>query len=173
MFNRDLMQDLCAHMSWADAAMWQSVMGTPSSTSDTALRDRLHHIHLVQRLFLSRWQAVPFDPGAASAYSLAALRGWAHACHASLAEFLARVDDAALERTVTLPWSQQVAERFGTEPKTPTLGETMLQVVSHSTHHRGQVAVQVRGLGGEPALTDYIAWVWTGRPAPVWPEAIQ
>jgi uncharacterized damage-inducible protein DinB len=50
----------------------------------------------------------------------------------------------------------------------PTLAETMLQVASHSTYHRGQVNARLRELAGEPPLVDYIAWIWFGRPAPEW-----
>lgn len=33
----------------------------------------------------------------------------------------------------------------------------------HSSHHRGQIALLVRGAGGEPAYTDFIQAVRTGR----------
>jgi uncharacterized damage-inducible protein DinB len=56
------------------------------------------------------------------------------------------------------------------EIETPTLGETMLQVPSHTTSPRGQINADLRRLGGEPPLVDFIAWVWFGKPEPVWPE---
>jgi hypothetical protein len=33
-------------------------------------------------------------------------------------------------------------------------------------YHRGQVATRLRERGGEPPLTDFIAWIWMHRPAP-------
>ncbi len=39
------------------------------------------------------------------------------------------------------------------------------------TGDRGQNATRLRELGGEPPLTDYIAWLWKGRPAPDWERA--
>jgi uncharacterized damage-inducible protein DinB len=39
----------------------------------------------------------------------------------------------------------------------------------HSTYHRGQVNARLRELGIEPPLTDYIAWIWFGRPEAEWP----
>jgi len=50
-----------------------------------------------------------------------------------------------------------------------TLVETMLQIPSHSTHHRGQIATRLREIGGEPPITDFIMWAFTGKPAASWP----
>ena len=44
-----------------------------------------------------------------------------------------------------------------------------MQVALHSTYHRGQINARIRELGGEPPLTDFIAWVWAGKPQPSWP----
>jgi uncharacterized damage-inducible protein DinB len=49
-----------------------------------------------------------------------------------------------------------------------TVEDMLLQVVLHGCYHRGQVAMVVRGAGGEPAPTDYIAFV-RGSPAAVTP----
>jgi uncharacterized damage-inducible protein DinB len=43
-----------------------------------------------------------------------------------------------------------------------------MQVVLHSTHHRGQIVARVRELGGNPPLVDYIGWIWLGKPAAAW-----
>lgn len=37
--------------------------------------------------------------------------------------------------------------------------DILQQVLLHSTYHRGQVAMAVRAEGGEPAYTDYVAFV--------------
>jgi uncharacterized damage-inducible protein DinB len=37
------------------------------------------------------------------------------------------------------------------------ISDIILQVISHSHYHRGQIAFLVRQAGGIPALTDYIA----------------
>ncbi len=49
-----------------------------------------------------------------------------------------------------------------------TLAETVLQITSHTTYHRGQVNMRLRELGAEPPLTDFIAWIWLGRPEAEW-----
>ena len=44
-----------------------------------------------------------------------------------------------------------------------TVGDTSLHVAMHGAYHRGQVALLVRGSGAEPAYTDYIHAVRTGK----------
>ena len=67
-----------------------------------------------------------------------------------------------------LPWSSFFAKRAGFEPHPSTLGETLLQLPSHSTYHRGQVNTRLRELGATPPLVDFIAWVWAGKPPAKW-----
>ena len=57
----------------------------------------------------------------------------------------------------------------GREISATSQGETMLQVVSHGTHHRGQISTRLRELGVEPPLVDFIAWCWFGKPEADWP----
>jgi uncharacterized damage-inducible protein DinB len=66
------------------------------------------------------------------------------------------------------PGLERYQQRMGRSFEAPTLAETMLQVASHSTYHRGQVNARLREISGEPPLVDYIAWIWFGRPAPDW-----
>lgn len=67
-----------------------------------------------------------------------------------------------------MPWVAEYEAFLGRRFETPTLGETALQVPSHTTYHRGQVNVRLRELGAEPPLVDFIAWIWFGKPAPNW-----
>ena len=43
-----------------------------------------------------------------------------------------------------------------------TVKDILLHVISHSAHHRGQVASELRNAGFEPACTDYIHCVRQG-----------
>lgn len=85
------------------------------------------------------------------------------------ATYGASLDTAALDRLVEFPWNEQLVEQWG-EVGPVTLGESVLQVALHSTHHRGQAATRLRELGGEPQLVDFVAWLWQGKPAPKWPR---
>ena len=94
---------------------------------------------------------------------------WGRSYYSEAVAYLATLNDDQLSRPMPVPWATMVEKRLGRAPETTTIGETALQVALHSTYHRGQVNARLREAGGEPPLVDYIAWVWLGRPAPVWP----
>ena len=157
------------HMEWADARVWAAVPET--SPPDLRLAQLLAHIHVVQRAFFMVWT----DGDVTTAFrspadfpALAQLRDWARVYYAPAQSFVQAQSDGQLDAVVAMPWASQVQERLGSPPGPTTLGETCMQVVSHSTYHRGQVNVRLRELGAEPPLVDYIAWLWFGRPAAEW-----
>ena len=166
----DMLRELMLHMEWADASVWRALLPHPASVGDSRLRDLLLHLHGVQRAFLVMWKGQPLDPSVvnAGASDLMALeplvRDYYRDLHATVASF----DDTTLRRPIVTPGLSDYEQQMGRRFETPTLAETMLQVASHSTYHRGQVNARLRELGGEPPLVDYIAWIWFGRPAPEW-----
>ena len=164
------LSELLQHMEWADAATWRSVLALSEAREDADLHQRLHHLHLVQKAFLQIWQDQPMALSTADDFThLDALRTWAQPYYGELTEYLETVDGAHLDQPVVLPWSEDLNRRYGKVHPT-TLGQTMLQVTSHTTHHRGQVSARLRALGGEPPLCDYIAWLWQGQPPADWAE---
>ncbi len=167
-----MLQELYQHMEWADATTWRAVLSQKEAAADVTLHKRLHHIHLVQQAFLKIWtqQSPDFQP-AKEFENLPAILKWALAYYRDLPSFVDGISEADLQSIVEIPWSKQVAERLGKAPENTKLQETMTQVAFHTAHHRGQITAQLRQLGGEPPLIDYIAWVWLGRPKPEWPTA--
>jgi uncharacterized damage-inducible protein DinB len=156
-------------MEWADATIWRAALAHPPAVSDPRLRDLLLHLHGVQRAFLTMWTDAPLAfPKAVDFPDIAAVQSWSQPYYAALAAFVATVDDASLTRTVEMPWLGEFERSSGRRFVRPSLAETMFQVTSHSTYHRGQVNARLREVGGEPPLVDYIAWVWFGKPAPAW-----
>lgn len=160
-------RSLLRHMEWADALVWAAVSKL-EATKDPRLLERLHHIHTVQWVYLQVWQREPFRVSALAAFpDLASLSAWARPYYPQLRSFAEALDTEALSRKVEFPWAAEVRERFGSASPA-TLGESILQVVQHSTYHRGQIATRVRELGGEPPTSDFIVWIWTNRPDPPW-----
>jgi hypothetical protein len=51
------LHELYGHQEWADAEHWRAFEAYPAALEDRAIRERLHHIHLVQHGFL--WVASP------------------------------------------------------------------------------------------------------------------
>jgi uncharacterized damage-inducible protein DinB len=159
-------RSIFGHMEWADALAWKAVLGRPQQ--DQRVRDLLYHYHSTQWAYLQVWRGEAVRlPEASTFAGLAAVGSWARGYYRELRGYLDVLQEPSLLQTVRFPWATLVAERYGSaEPA--TLAESMLQIGLHSAHHRGQVATWVREHAGEPAVTDFIAWVWMGRPAPDW-----
>ena len=158
------LRDLMKHMEWADANVWTSVHKIKDD-EDPRLAELLNHLHMTQVAFLTAWLDQPFDRGFFKERSLRETEAMARDYHRQAADFMAVLEDRSLDRVVNLPW----AERYSKGAQITTLGETILQITSHSTHHRGQVNTRIREAGGAPPLVDYIAWLWMGRPSAPWP----
>lgn len=163
MITRDFLGDLFRHMEWADAEVWRVM-----PEGDARLHALLYHLHMVQRAFLMVWQGErPAAPDASGFGSLREIRDWAVTFYPAAHERLAALDPNALAAPLNLPWADRIVPRDGGAGET-RLGETMFQVASHSTYHRGQVNARLRELGVDPPLVDYIAWLWMGRPPARW-----
>jgi uncharacterized damage-inducible protein DinB len=163
---RSDLKDLFRHMQWADAEVWRAVLAAPAARSDQTLRSLLLHLHTVQRAFLDVWRERPLSfPDVSEFPDAAGIQAWAAPYYAAATAFLDTVDERALSGAVVMPWAAELAKQLGFPPRAPSLAETIFQVTSHSTYHRGQVNMRLRAIGGEPPLVDYIAWIWFGRPA--------
>jgi len=149
--------------------VWRRVLATPSATTSTDLLERLHHVHLVQKAFLCLWRGEEIDPQAGEGLDAEALAEWAQGLHREIRDFLADLDASRLDAPLDIPWSVEVERRLGFAPAPTSIGDSLIQVFAHTAHHRGQICLRLRELGGEPPLVDYIAWIWRGRPAPGWP----
>ena len=161
-------RDLLRHMEWADAAALAAVLRTPGAGADERVVARLHHLHLVQWAYLQVWRGEPIAiPELSTLGGVSGLTDRVRRYYRDLPAFVSSLEDASLGRPVVFPWAAQLVERFG-PPGPVTLGESILQVAMHSAYHRGQLATDIRALGGEPPLTDYVAWLWRQRPDPEW-----
>ncbi len=159
-----LLRDLYGHQAWADAEHWRAIDALPAAVEDEAIRARLHHIHLVQRMFL--WAvgdraAAPTLTTSADFPTPAALKAYGREYHGLVAEFLEATPASRFDETITMPW-------FPPPPLSITVAEALTQCAMHSQHHRGQNATRLRELGATPPTTDLIVWFWKGRPAAEW-----
>lgn len=168
-FTLDALCDLVRHMEWADATVWRAALAHPPAAHDERLRNLLLHLHAVQRAFLHVWTSklvtLPTPDGFAD---LAGVHAWSRPYHDEMTAFLASLEEASLSRPIEMPWIAEFEQRSGRRFDKPTLAETIFQITSHSTYHRGQVNMRLREVGGEPPLVDFIAWVWFGKPEAEW-----
>jgi uncharacterized damage-inducible protein DinB len=150
----ELLQSLFAHMAWADAAILKAVTAHDGASADEDVRKWLLHIVTVQSFFLSLFQQRTFDMGQWKQVpgTMDELARQFAEVHADGGTYTARLDEAELARTIEFPvpaWKD-----FH-----PPVRDALMQVAMHSEHHRAQVAMRLRALGGAPPATDYIIWV--------------
>ena len=156
------LDELYAHQEWADAEHWRALEAHPPALADRAIRERLHHIHLVQSAFL--WVVGPrtaqFVITKAEGYpNMADLKAFARRVHTELAATLGSMDEGLAE-TAEVPWFQP--------PLKISKRHALMQAAMHSHYHRAQNATRLRELGGVPPATDFIVWVRNGQPVARW-----
>jgi len=161
--------DLLSHMEWADAMIWSTVLGSSEARADLKLQDRLYHIHFTQHAFLQVWRELAADLPAPHTLDIVSLARWARTFHIEARADRSWLTADALGRRAPDTLVSKAEARLGVGAAWPAMSDTVLQVILHSTYHRGQVGTRLRELGCEPPLTEYFVWVWRGKPAADWP----
>lgn len=154
--------DLFTHQSWADALHWKAFKNFPKALEDDAITKRLYHIHLVQNAFLAVVSGENFEMKKYEDFpEPCSLKEYAKSFHERVLKFIKDCPDSKFNEIVTIPWFRNPSLNL-------TVEKALLQCAMHSQYHRGQNAAKFRELGGEPPLTDIIAWYWKNCPAAEW-----
>ena len=158
---------LLKHMLWADNEVWNKVLESPVAQNDKRIKDLLFHLHQVQYAFYFLWNDLPLEiPKPEEFADLKSIAKWGFEYQQKLTHFILSERASDKEKIVQIPWSVFFERKTKQKVVPATLEETMLQVASHSTYHRGQINTRFRELGGDPASVDFIVWVWLGKPDP-------
>jgi uncharacterized damage-inducible protein DinB len=148
---------LVEHLAWADQRVLDSLRAMPHP--DARALELYAHVlgteHTWLARILERAPTVKIWPELTVAE--AAALGVENA--SALRELLETLPAEQLQRKVA--YTNSAGLTFES-----TLEDMLLQIVLHGCYHRGQVALLVRGAGGEPSPTDFIAFV-RGVPAAV------
>jgi uncharacterized damage-inducible protein DinB len=91
---------------------------------------------------------------------MADLKKYAQQGLEEMSELLRNTDPYRMEELIEVPWFKP--------PLKISVGHALTQAAMHSHYHRGQNATRLRELGGEPPLTDFIAWLRNGQPLAQW-----
>lgn len=119
------------------------------------------HIVVAQRVWLMRLLGSRNAPGTpwpdlsleeVRAASLEEVRTAAEELHSHYTAYLNTLTPEKLNEDLAYRNTQ------GVEFRTP-VRDVLTHLVMHSAYHRGQIAAAVRESGGEPAVTDYVAYV--------------
>lgn len=160
---------LARHMEWADSTIWAAILKAPTASDDGKLAETLHHVHLVQHLFRQAWAGHPFQlRDRADFTDIRELAQWGRQAHGDIRTFVSELDTEDLDREMRMPWAAHFEKRAGQAAGPHTVGESILQVAMHTSHHRGQLCTRLRHLDVEPPTIDFIVWLWSGRPEADW-----
>jgi uncharacterized damage-inducible protein DinB len=153
-------QILLAYDRWANARLLRAAAELSADRyaaelggSFGSVRATLGHIVAVEWLYLRRWlgESPPSLPGWAAEADPAALRKKLDEAETGQKVFLASLGPADLERPI------RYTNIAGKKLEYP-LGDLLVHLVNHSTHHRGQAAALIRQAGAVPPATDYLVF---------------
>lgn len=145
------------------AGLADDQLDRPFEMGEGSLRATVYHLWAAEYGWLNRWQpqtGLTYDAechGESPAEIGRRFRETAAARDA----FLGRLDDAGLAATFTFTNKKGITSTF-------SIGDTMLHVCNHGTHHRAQAINMLRRLGVEtpkPGI-DYILWRLQEPPEP-------
>jgi uncharacterized damage-inducible protein DinB len=155
-----------AYDYWANRECLAAMRAGHSVSADASLSaiGRMAHILSAQKLWLERIlkqrQTMPVWPGATIQDCLALAdemsSAWQHyLVQLDLTQLASQLPPGSLDDKVEYrnskgePWSSRVED-------------ILLHVLFHSAYHRGQIALQMRASGIEPAYTDFVHAVRQG-----------
>ena len=147
-----MLRQLFAYNHWANRLAFNSLK--QSSGRNAKATRAFVHLLIAEREWLTRLRENKDTTGfdfwpEMSLGDCEVLMAETRAAYADLLDGLAEGD---LARFASYKNSKGVAYRT-------SLRDILTHVAFHSAYHRGQVAMAVRAEGGEPAYTDYVAWV--------------
>ncbi len=155
-----LLQQLAAHLAWADSELLDAVAAAPEACSDPRLLGILHHIVFVERFFTALLTGTAFNLQQESqpAEALAGLQSLHSRTQFDLLLFTNDLKEELLSVPVENPWAPDLRG---------TVAQILLQIVLHSQNHRGQCLARLREVTGNAPTLDFIVWLKLGRPAPL------
>jgi uncharacterized damage-inducible protein DinB len=156
------LRKLVAHLEWADAAVLDALRASPGT--DTRGLALYAHTLGAESVWLARIAGRAPDVAIWPTLTLEDAAALARRNAEEIAALVASVTDDDLEREIE--YRNSAGQQFRTR-----LEDILLHVALHGSYHRGQVSLVMRGGGGEPAPTDYIAFI-RGAPAARTPPPI-
>lgn len=138
---------LFAYDEWANGQALETALGNAK-----AIR-LMSHIVAAQVLWLERMERRPQSTPVWPEWDADECRARMGTTAVAIAKFAAAADlDAQFSYTTSK------GDLFTTRVE-----DALMHVVMHGVYHRGQVAAAVRAAGGEPAYTDFVQAVRTGK----------
>jgi uncharacterized damage-inducible protein DinB len=146
----DHLRSLMAHLRWADERVRESLEKVPNAPAKAL--ELYAHVVAAEHVWICRLHGEPARFPVWPTLSRAESAALAAENADRLDAFVEGLgpDDAAANVT----YRNSAGAEF-----TSAVGDILLHVAMHGSYHRGQIALLVRDGGGEPASTDFIAFV--------------
>ena len=143
----DLLHQLFDYDAWASREVLASFR-VATNLPPKAIK-LLGHILSAEQLWYERIQGDPQSLPVWPDFTLQQCESQAQQVAILWKDFLSSLDPAALSRPVSYKNSKG-------EAWDSTVRDILLHVITHSAHHRGQIAAEMRTAGNTPAYTDFI-----------------
>lgn len=125
--------------------------GREQGASFGSVRGNLAHVVAGQIVWLGRWTSSPPQllSELQAAQGIDAIRGMYETSHDGLRQFVASLKDGDLTHIIAYVDSRGEANER-------RLGQLMLHLANHGTHHRAETAMVLTSLGKPPRQLDYL-----------------
>jgi uncharacterized damage-inducible protein DinB len=160
-------QAMAAYNAWQNRSLYGAAAALPDEARRQdrgaffkSIHGTLNHILWGDRIWMSRFDnwpkpEVPIGESPRMIDDFAALRTARVEADAKLADWAARLDQAALEGDLT--WYSGISQVERTKPR----ALLVTHMFNHQTHHRGQVHAMLTAAGAKPEATD-LPWMPEG-----------
>ena len=146
----DMVRRLLGHLRWADERALRALRGTASPPGQAV--SLYAHLLAAEHVWISRLRGVPASVAIWPELELEGCAALAAENDAALAALADGLSETELRRVVA--YRSSAGDAFET-----TVEDILLQVATHGSYHRGQIALLLRQAGAEPLATDFIVYV--------------
>ena len=155
--NRDDFVRMFAYDHWANQQCLRALRADASSDKDVGpVVRRMAHILSAEKLWLERMLRLPQTMAVWPGSSLDECEALADEAGAAWKKYLDSLSADGLAEVVDYKNTKGESWRN-------RVGDVLTHVIMHSAYHRGQIAMEMRAAGMEPALTDFIHAVREGK----------
>jgi uncharacterized damage-inducible protein DinB len=116
---------------------------------------RMGHILSAEKLWLERMRLLPQSVAVWPGSTIEECEALTEEMAAAWKAYLARLSDGGLSSECGLDEKVEYKNSKG-ELWSSRVGDVLTHVLMHSAYHRGQIALEMRAAGMEPAYTDFI-----------------
>ncbi len=152
----DYLRELYEHNAWANGKVFVQATQVPVEQAAAApwegvasLHDTLAHVVGAERFWAARWRGEE-RPAHAELKAIAETEALWEETAAATRQFLAGLDDAALDRRI------ESSARSG---PSLSVGVALTQVLLHSVQHRSEAAALLTEYGHSPGSLDYVVFL--------------